>query len=77
MALIIKTNKFGTKIGKLREINLHELPIAGTFAHKLTGPDLCREMQKLGIAGLTPTGSHHEMSLILGNHLAELKERAA
>jgi hypothetical protein len=74
MTVFITTNKYG---GKQRTYNLDDLPIAGSFAHKLPGPDLCREMQKLGISGLVPTQSHQEMSLILANFLAEQKEQAA
>jgi hypothetical protein len=72
MTVFFSTNKYG---GRLRTYNLDDLPIGKTFAHKLDGPSLCRQMQALGIDGITPTMSHQEMSLILGAFLAEQKEK--
>ena len=61
---------------RLRSIDLHDLPIAGTWAHKLPQPDLFKEMQSLGVAGIEPTMGWMQLATIWGNVLADRKEAA-
>ena len=58
-----------SRFGKARRINLFDLPIANTFAHHLPGPDLCRELQKLGIDGVTPTMGWQDLAHVYGNSI--------
>jgi hypothetical protein len=58
---------------QLRSINLYDLPIAGTWAHKLPGPDLYRELKKMGLA-VDPSMGWMQLATVLGNHLADLKD---
>ena len=40
--------------GQLKMIDLHCLPVNGTFAHKHLGPDLYKELKGLGVRDITP-----------------------
>jgi hypothetical protein len=71
----VHTNKLPS--GKERWIDLHDIPFAGTKAHKLPQADLYRAMARAGIPGISPTHGHMDLSLILADFLAVQKERAA
>ena len=69
---MLQINTF--KSGKWRSIDLYDLPIAGTWAHKLPQPDLFRELKKLGVAGIEPSMGWQQLATIWGNVLADRKE---
>jgi hypothetical protein len=57
MFQIVRTNTSG-----LREVlDLHELPIAGTMAHKLDGPSLYSELVKIGCPNISPTDGWQQL----------------
>ena len=58
-------------------VDLHALPIAQTFAHKLAGPDLFIELTKLGVPGVTASQGWQQLAVAYGVWRAEQKERAA
>jgi hypothetical protein len=62
-----------SRFGKPMRIDLHNLPIARTLAHRLPQHDLYREMKRLGIPGIAETMSHQDLSLVYG---AWLQDRA-
>jgi hypothetical protein len=62
------------KGGRFRSIDLHDLPIGDTWAHKLPQPDLFRELKKLGVAGIEPSMGWQQLATIWGNALADRKE---
>jgi hypothetical protein len=59
---------------RVRSIDLHDLPIGDTWAHKLTQPDLFKELQKRGVAGIDRSMGHQQLSIIWGNVLADRKD---
>jgi hypothetical protein len=61
------------KGNQLRSINLYDLPIGGTWAHKLPGPDLLRELQKLKLPVDASMG-WQQLATVYGNYLADKKE---
>ena len=68
---MLQINRFEN--GKWRYIDLHDLPIAGTWAHKLTGPDLFKELRKMGLP-VEPSHGWQQLALVYGNYLADKKE---
>jgi hypothetical protein len=53
-----------TKYGEpVQHFDLHALPIAGTYAHKLTGVDLYHELQKLNVPGIAPTDGWMDLAV--------------
>jgi len=70
---MLQVNTF--KAGKWRYIDLHDLPLAGTWAHKLPGPDLYKELRKLKL-DVSPSMGWQQLATIYGNHLADMKEAA-
>jgi len=71
--LEIHTNRYD---GVNRRINLHDLRIAGTFAHKLPGPDLYKEMLKLKVPGLDVSMGWQELATRLGVWQQQQQEAA-
>jgi hypothetical protein len=63
-----------SKFGRPMRIDLHNLPIAGTLAHKLPQQDLYRAIKRLGVPGAAETMSHQDLSFVYG---AWLQDRAA
>jgi len=57
------------RFGRPMRIDLHNLPISNTLAHKLPQRDLYRLMKKLGISDISETMCHQELSLIYGGWL--------
>jgi hypothetical protein len=43
--------------------DLHQLPIAGTMAHQLGGPDLYRELVELAVPGITPQMGWQDLAI--------------
>jgi len=70
---MLQVNTF--KAGKWRFIDLHDLPIGDTWAHKLPQPDLFRELKKLGLA-VEPSFGWQQLATVYGNYLADKKEAA-
>jgi hypothetical protein len=70
MVLQINTYK-GTRC---RSIDLHDLPIGDTWCHKLTGPDLFKELQRRGVTGIDKSHGWQQLATIWGNVLADKKE---
>jgi hypothetical protein len=62
------------KGSRVRSIDLHDLPIGNTWAHKLTQADLFRELQKLGVPGIDRSQGWMQLALAWGNALADRKE---
>jgi hypothetical protein len=60
--------------GQLRSINLYDLPINDTWCHKLPGPDLFRELTKLGVKGVDKSMGWMQLATVWGNILADKKE---
>jgi hypothetical protein len=54
-----------------QHFDLHALPIAGTYAHKLTGPDLYHELVKIGCPGIAPTGGWQDNAIALAKWRAD------
>jgi hypothetical protein len=53
-----------TKYGEpVQHFDLHALPIAGVLAHQLPGPDLYRELQKLGCPGIAPSDGWMDLAV--------------
>jgi hypothetical protein len=71
--LEIHTNKID---GKPRRVNLHDLPIAGTMAHVLSGRELYRELKKLGVPRIESWMGHQDLSLRYGVWLQQQEEAA-
>jgi hypothetical protein len=63
--------------GQPRHVDLHALPIGSAFAHKLSGPDLFTEMQRLGIDGLTPTAGWMQLAMTYAEWFYEQREQSA
>jgi hypothetical protein len=61
------------KGNQLRSINLYDLPINGTWAHKLPGPDLFKQLKKLGLP-VEPSFGWMQLATVYGNYLADKKE---
>jgi hypothetical protein len=61
-----------SKFGRPMRIDVHNLPIGKTLAHKLPHQDLHRELKKLGIP-VSATDSHQDLCLVYG---AWLQDRA-
>ena len=68
----VQTNRFGTS----RRYDLHNLPIAGTMAHKLTGEDLLAAMMKLGIKNINTSMGHQDLALAYANFIDEQKGKS-
>jgi hypothetical protein len=65
-----------TRFGKPRRIDVHNLPIEKTLAHRLPQEDLYRSLKRLGIPGISPTMSHQDLSLVYGDWLQSRDEAA-
>jgi hypothetical protein len=60
------------KDGKWRSIDLYDLPIGNTWCHKLPGPDLYKQLKKLGLP-VEPSFGWQQLATVYGNYLADLK----
>jgi len=56
-----------------RTIDLHDLPIGDTWAHKLPQPDLFKQLKKLGLP-VEPSYGWQQLATVYGNYLADKKE---
>jgi hypothetical protein len=57
--------------GQLRSLNLYDLLLpSGTYAHKLPGPDLFKELKKLGLP-VEPSFGWMQLATVYANHLAD------
>jgi len=61
---------------RCRSIDLHDLPIGDTWCHKLTGPDLFKELQKRKVPGIDKSHGWQQLATIWGNVLADRKDAA-
>ena len=68
---MLQVNKFQN--GRWRNIDLHDLPIGDTWAHKLPGPDLFKELRKLELPVDRSMG-WQQLATIYGNYLADKKD---
>jgi hypothetical protein len=50
-----------TMFGQRTPIDVHNLPINGTLAHKLESRDLYRALKKLGIDSISQNSGHQDM----------------
>jgi len=71
--LVFETNRFG----KRRTIDIHNLPIERTMAHKMTAVDLHGALERLGVSDIDPRMGHQDLSLRYGAWLQEQSEQAA
>jgi hypothetical protein len=46
-----------------QHLDLHALPVGGTFAHKLPGPDLYAELVKLGVPNIIPQMGWQDLAI--------------
>ena len=68
---MLMVNKFQN--GTWRNIDLHDLPIGDTWCHKLSGPDLFRELKKLRLP-VEPSFGWQQLATVYGNYLADKKD---
>jgi hypothetical protein len=52
-----------SRTGESRTFDLHALPVGGTFAHNLRGPDLYAELVKVGVPGVLPNDGWQQLAL--------------
>jgi hypothetical protein len=70
--LMFETHRFG----RPRQIDVLNLPLGATLAHKLPQHDLYRELKKLGVPGIAETDSAQDLCLSYGNFLQVQAEAA-
>jgi hypothetical protein len=67
---VLQINTF--KNGQWRSIDLYDLPIGDTYAHKLPGPDLFKALKKLGLP-VDPSFGWQQLATVYANFLADKK----
>jgi hypothetical protein len=57
--------------GRQKQVDLHSLPIGGTWCHRLGGPDLYAEMRKLKIKNIDPSYGWYQLATAYATWLYE------